>query len=387
MSKVIDFGLEMKANGKRGEVRIYDVIGDSFWGDTVTAKSILKQLDEMGEIEEIDLRINSQGGQVFHAAAIYNAFKDHPAKITVHIDGIAASAASLIAMVGDTIRISENAFVMIHNPMNYAFGEAKDLRKAAQTLDQIRKSAIATYAERTGQSKAKIGEMMDEETWLSADEAVEKGFADEVSKNKSKGEKSEMQMLADLSHFRNVPEGALNLVAMFSPAERNPMSKETPEAKNESTDTPEAKSGDTKSPESPKGPLEKTPELNADDVKAQAAAEERKRGKQIRVLCEMAGCPEKADKFIDAEFSVSETQDAIAKLLEKQNAVISSDDKTPADDKQATLEAKYRQEYAERKTIHQQLGISEADYIEQRLIEDGHKEEPPLIPGSKASGK
>ena len=118
------------------------------------------------------------------------------------------------------------------------------------------------------------------------------------------------------------------------------------------------------------------------DPKALGAAEERKRAKQIRVLCEMSGCPEKADKFIEAEFTVEETRETLTSLLEKKNKALADDGSTqPGEDKQASLEAKYRQEYAEHKHIHQQLGISEKDYIEQRLFEDGHKESPVNLPG------
>lgn len=364
--KAIDFGVEMKANGKRGEVRIYDVIGESFWGDSVSAKSVREELDKLGDIDEIDLRINSQGGAVFHALAIYNALKEHPAKVNVHIDGLAASAASLIAMVGDSIFISENAFVMIHNPRGYVYGESKEMRKYAQTLEQIRKSAVATYADRTGQSKSKIGEMMDEETWLSSDEAIDKGFADEITKNKSKGEKSE-KMISDLSQFHNVPEGALNLVAMLS-KEKPEMTEEIENTDSESQETVERA---------------ELAEMDTSGIKAEGAAEERKRSKQIRVLCEMSGCPEKADKFIDAEFSVDETREALAALMEKQNKVIETDDTDQQDDKQAAIEAKYRKEFSEQKHIHSQLGITEDDYVEQRMIEDGHKEEPALMPGLK----
>lgn len=165
------------------------------------------------------------------------------------------------------------------------------------------------------------------------------------------------------------------------------MSLKTDETNTKVTDTAEEKpdakgtkselSGDSK----PESKAEKADENEDVDPKALGAAEERKRSKQIRVLCEMSGCPEKADKFIDAEFSVEETREAIANLLEKKNKVISEDDADPAEDKQKSLEAKYRKEYAEQKHIHQQLGISESDYVEQRLIEDGHKEEPAIMPG------
>lgn len=119
------------------------------------------------------------------------------------------------------------------------------------------------------------------------------------------------------------------------------------------------------------------------DPKALGAAEERKRAKQIRVLCKMSGCPEKADEFIDAEFSVAETRESLSKLMEKQNKIIPADeaDDSPEPDADKTREDGYRKEYRDQQKIHQTFGISEEEYIEQRLIEDGHKDEPAIMPG------
>lgn len=157
-------------------VWLYDEIGP--WG--VTAKMFADELKAAGAIQRINVQINSPGGDVFDGLAIYNALVKHAATVEVEIDGYAASIASIIAMAGDTIRIADNAMMMIHNPWTIAMGEASDFRKTADTLDQVRDQLIKTYAKRTGQSAEALGQMMDAETWLESGPAVEQGFADEV---------------------------------------------------------------------------------------------------------------------------------------------------------------------------------------------------------------
>lgn len=157
-------------------VWLYDEIGP--WG--VTAKMFADELKAAGNIQRINVQINSPGGDVFDGLAIYNALVKHAATVDVEIDGYAASIASIIAMAGDTIRIADNAMMMIHNPWTIAMGEASDFRKTADTLDQVRDQLIKTYAKRTGQSAEALGQMMDAETWLESGPAVEQGFADEV---------------------------------------------------------------------------------------------------------------------------------------------------------------------------------------------------------------
>ncbi len=281
--KLQTFSIKMKAENRRGEVRIDGTVGDSSSEDSIAAKGVRDQLDALGEIEEIDLRINSQGGSVFQAFAIYNALKEHPAKVTVHIEGVAASAASLIAMAGDEIRIAENAMLMIHNPVGVAYGEAKDIHKAAEMLDLIRASVVRVYTARTGRLAEDVGLMMDEETWMTSTEAVENGFADVVTKNKLAKPTTKPKAQAG--------QPGLRLVAMFS------------------------------------GP-----------------------------------------GFYDSHIE----------LIQQVNANCGGCGCTVRGESLASLEAKYRAEFEDEKHIHNTLGVSVEDYIEQRLIEDGHQEEPIL---------
>lgn len=159
-------------------ILIYDEIGPDAWG-LVSAKSILQQLDAADQ-QPVEVRINSPGGDVLEAQAIYNALLRHPAPVTVHIDALAASAASYVAMAGQRIEIAANAMLMVHNPWTIAAGDAEELRKTAEVLDKLRLQFGQTYAARSKLELADVLEMMDEETWLTAEEAVQHGLADDI---------------------------------------------------------------------------------------------------------------------------------------------------------------------------------------------------------------
>ncbi|MDW3682940.1 Clp protease ClpP [Cupriavidus sp. CV2] len=164
-----------KANAP-AEISVYDEIGA--WG--VTAKSFIADLKALGDVKQITLSINSPGGSVFDALAMFNALRGTGSQITTKVMGIAASAASLLAMAGDKRVMPANAFMMVHNPMNGVFGNAADMRDMADVLDKINASLVATYVARTGRTEAEVKALLDAETWLSADDAVAQGFADEV---------------------------------------------------------------------------------------------------------------------------------------------------------------------------------------------------------------
>lgn len=128
----------------------------------------------------ITVWVDSYGGDVFAAAGIYNALKEHKGTVTVKIDGKAMSAASVIAMAGDTIQMSPVAIMMIHNPLSYAEGYASDLRKTADVLDTVKESIMNAYVLKTGRSRAKISQVMDDETFMDARTAIKDGFADSM---------------------------------------------------------------------------------------------------------------------------------------------------------------------------------------------------------------
>ncbi|WP_419182055.1 MULTISPECIES: ClpP-like prohead protease/major capsid protein fusion protein [Providencia] len=168
---------QMKATSETSaDIYIYDEIG--MWG--ISAKRFTEDLISLGNINHINLHIHSPGGEVFEGIAIYNQLKNHNANITVYIDGLAASMASVIAMVGDEVKMPKNAMMMIHKPWGVSWGDANDMRDYADLLDKVENVLIPAYMEKTGKTKEEIEAMLGEETWLTAEECVEHGFANTV---------------------------------------------------------------------------------------------------------------------------------------------------------------------------------------------------------------
>lgn len=163
------------------EITIYGYISELAWNEEdVTPQAFNEELKQAGDVSEIHVRINSGGGSVFAGVAIHSMLKRHPAKVNVYVDGWAASIASIIAMAGDRIMMAKGSFMMIHNPSCFMCGEAKDFRKQAEVLDSIRESLLEIYYNRTGKDKADLTKWLDEETWFTAEQAVENGLADHV---------------------------------------------------------------------------------------------------------------------------------------------------------------------------------------------------------------
>lgn len=202
------------SKGKTGEIFISGDIGETLFGEGVTAKQFHDELKSLGDIDLLNLSLFSPGGNVFEGIAIYNMIDRHPARVVVNIEGLAASIAAVIAMSGDEIRIPANAMMMIHNPMGGAFGYATELRKVADDLDKVEKVITDTYIRRTGQPESVISDLMDEETWLTADDAVSYGLADIIT--------DEVKMAAhvDLSRFRNVPKNLSTALYSIKPANK-----------------------------------------------------------------------------------------------------------------------------------------------------------------------
>jgi ATP-dependent Clp protease, protease subunit len=194
---------EIRARASGAEVLIYDEIGA--YG--VTAKGFLAELGALPDGASIDLRLNSPGGSVFDAVAIYNALQRHEGEITVWIDGIAASAASYIAMAGDEIVMPENAFLMIHDPSGLVMGTAADMREMAETMDKIAASMIRGYAGRSGRSEDEIAALMAAETWFDAQDALAAGFATRMA------EPVRIAASFDIGRFSNAPPSLIEAVA------------------------------------------------------------------------------------------------------------------------------------------------------------------------------
>lgn len=192
----------IKAQKNRtAEIYIYEQIGEDWWsGEGVSAKKFITDLNKL-DVDIIDLYINSPGGSVFDGNSIYNALNRHKAAINVTVDGIAASIASVVAMAGDTITMPQNAMMMIHNPSGMVQGTAKDMIKMAEALDKVKVGILGAYMTRAAIEEDDVSDMMAEETWLTAQDALDYGFADKVV------DPVKMAACFDgLANFKNVPD-------------------------------------------------------------------------------------------------------------------------------------------------------------------------------------
>ncbi|WP_020187801.1 head maturation protease, ClpP-related [Methylopila sp. 73B] len=159
-------------------ITMFDIIGEDFWtGTGVTAKKVASQLRAIGD-RPVEVQINSPGGDVFEGMAIYNVLREHPQSVNVKIMGIAASAASIIAMAGNTVEIGAASFLMIHNCWILTMGNRNDLRDMADWLEPFDQALVDVYAKRTGQKPADIAKWLDDETYMSGSTAISQGFAD-----------------------------------------------------------------------------------------------------------------------------------------------------------------------------------------------------------------
>lgn len=180
-----------------------EIVSEKLWDSDVSATDFRDSLKELGPVKTINMSINSPGGSVFDGIAIYNMLKKNPATVNVTVEGLAASIASVIAMAGDTLTMDTGSMLMIHNPFTMAVGNASELREMADTLDQIRESSVDIYHEKTGIDKEAIKSVMDNETWLTADEAITAGWADQKNERPAVMQ-SISQRYSDM--YEHVPE-------------------------------------------------------------------------------------------------------------------------------------------------------------------------------------
>lgn len=194
MSRSLDYkgcrsGSPLKILSKsatEAEIVIYAGIGQDYWGDgsMISAKAFSEELKKIPDtVNKINVRINSPGGDVFDGIAIYNRLKQHKAKKVIYIDGLAASIASIIALAGDEIIIGEGALYMIHLPWTFSMGNRMDLDNTVNRLMDVEEQMLGIYSKKTGLEKSEIRAMLEKETWLGAEEAIEKGFVDKQMEN------------------------------------------------------------------------------------------------------------------------------------------------------------------------------------------------------------
>jgi ATP-dependent Clp protease protease subunit len=175
------YSITAKANAE-ADIFIYEDVGEGWFGG-VSAKQFAKDIKALGGVQTINLHLNSAGGDVFDGFAIYRQLVDHKARVVTHIDGLAASIASVIAMAGNEIKIAEAGFLMIHDAWGMSVGNADDMRKMAETLETTSGAIADVYTSRTKNKAEKVRDWMREETWFTGADAVKEGFADQVMEN------------------------------------------------------------------------------------------------------------------------------------------------------------------------------------------------------------
>jgi len=305
------------------EISIYDEIGA--YG--VSAKAFLADLGKLPDAAPLTLRLNSPGGSVFDAVAIYNALQRHAGAVTVSIDGIAASAASYIAMAGDEIIMPENAFLMIHDPSGMVMGTANDMRSMAEALDKIGASLIKGYAAKSGKPEKDIAKLMAKETWLDAAEAVDMGLADTLA--------APVRIAAsfDVSQFQNTPP---EITKAVKPAEKSavvtadPAPKTVPTTKAAPAPEPMQNPDPVSDPaaiHNPKpAPLAKpdpVPDPTAIRTEAMTYA------KTVVDLCRLAGQPQMAAGFLAEETSLEDIRKSLIDARAANEPDISSNHPQP----------------------------------------------------------
>ena len=190
---------------------LYGTIGSDEWWDDICDKTFKEDIANLGEVENIHLHINSPGGSVFAAVAIANTLKNHKAKVTAYIDGLAASAATIITSACDVVKMPKNALFMIHNPLTWAYGNKQELEKTGILLDKVKDSILETYlAKAKDKTKEELSALMDEEKWFNAEEAKEYGFIDEIVGEMERPQNVNNLLIVnslafDISKFKNFP--------------------------------------------------------------------------------------------------------------------------------------------------------------------------------------
>jgi len=310
----------IRARGTGAEVAIYDEIG----AHGVSAKGFLAELGALPEGTPIDLRLNSPGGSVFDAVAIHNAIRRHEGPVTVWIDGIAASAASYVAMAGDEIVMPENAFLMIHDPAGLVMGTAADMRAMAEALDKVGDSLAAGYAAKSCRDPQELAALMAAETWLDATEALALGFADRLA------EPVRIAASFDIGRFRNAPPALIEAVeAEAVEAEAEDGTETVPDGNGSDGDAaarpvgPQDPAGDTSAddrsddteghvvsgnmppPPPPAPPDPASPDPAA--IRAEAMAHAR----AVIDLCRLAGQPQMAGRFLETDADLDEVRAAL----------------------------------------------------------------------------
>jgi ATP-dependent Clp endopeptidase proteolytic subunit ClpP len=323
------YNVKAAAAGTPATISIFDEIG--MWG--VTAKDFIASFRQITE-NDVVLELNTPGGSVFDALAMFNAMKISGKNITVKVMGIAASAGSYLAMVGNKIIMPENTFMMVHNPLNAIYGNAAEMREMADVLDKIGNSLTATYVARTGKSDEEVRALLANDTYMTAAECLELGFCDEVSPAVTATAKFEREHLP------------ANIQALFKAVEPDPLEQEAFDEVDETAADPDAVIP-VSEPEvvafadqvlalatdagySDFAPLMVLdPKLSTVDLVKARLADMR----EIRALCEVAKQPDLFPKLISAGASIADTRTALCDALANSDGKTSVNTTQPSSEK------------------------------------------------------
>ena len=231
MNKFWKFVNKVSGEGSSNLYLEGEIASETWWGDEVTPEAFRTELRQMKG--DLTVHLNSPGGDVFAGVAIYNALKDYTkGKVVVKVDGLAASIASVVAMAGDEIIMSPGSMMMIHNPWSIGVGSSDELRKAADTLDQIKDSILPIYTDRSGLSEDEVKDLMDAETWMTAEKAVELGFADTVQKATKDEKETVNLMYSNFAFSMSATKSAMkDFINKFNNSERETSMNENDELK------------------------------------------------------------------------------------------------------------------------------------------------------------
>lgn len=331
MNKFWKFSNKVSGEGSSNLYLEGEISSETWWGDEVTPEAFRDELRQMKG--DLTVHINSPGGDVFAGVAIYNALKDYSkGKVVVKVDGLAASIASVVAMAGDEVIMSPGSMMMIHNPWSMGVGDSNELRKAADTLDQIKDSILPIYAERSGMSEDDVKDLMDAETWMTAEKAVELGFADAVQKAVKEKEETVNLMYSNFAFSMSATKSAMkDFINKFNNSERKASMNDDEELKKTEAEV----ETEEKAVEAPaeevakvKDSAECTEENECAEEKAEdgeAADKEAEEGETTEAENENAEEGDNAEEEADEGEDIADKIEAEMKALKDENAQLKAE--------------------------------------------------------------
>jgi ATP-dependent protease ClpP protease subunit len=312
-----------------GELLLYGFVGDSFWEEGFTSRDVIDALAEVGRDADLTVRINSGGGYAYEGIAIYNALANHKGKVTVQVDAVALSAASVIAMAGEEIRMLSGSLMMIHDAAVITIGNADDHEVSRQMLDKMSAQIASIYADQSGKAADAIRASMKAETWMTAEEAVAEGFATEAVDTSARAVAA-----FDYRAFAHAPK---KLVAL---AKSKDWSLEKAAAARAAGAAHQPGQQENPMPD-PTPPAALTAEqLTAqNEMIAAAVAADRKRRADILALPEAKGREALAESLIDTPLSVEQIKSSLAAAPAPQAAADTSEEEENGEDDAAAAKA------------------------------------------------